>query len=144
MTTHHRERKDRFGAVRSLPPFAGCSERELGIIDSLGTAVRVPPGRKLAVQGEMGRQCFLVEDGAVRITHWGCQVDVLRVGTWVGEMALLHHLPRNATATTLEPTTVWVFDPGEFAVLLDRVPSVAEQLTQLGTTRRAALDQLAS
>jgi CRP-like cAMP-binding protein len=130
---HHRT------ALAALAPFAGCSAKELALIDSLASAVRVPAGTVLTREGARGRQCFVIERGAVEVTAGGEPVSVSRRGAWVGELALLGTRQRCATTVTLTETDLLVFDPGAFAAVVAEVPWVADHVRMVAGERREAL-----
>ena len=123
----------------SLAPFAGCSGRELALVDTLGTTVRVPAGTVLTQQGARGRQCFVIEDGVVDVEADQEALHVSRRGEWVGELALLGDGRRSATATTLVETDLLVFDPGAFAAILAEARWVSDHVRLVAAERREVL-----
>lgn len=106
------------------------------------TQVRVGAGKVLIEEGEFGAEFFILGDGQVSVTrHDGDTTKPLAVvgsGDVLGEMSLLHRVPRNATATTLVPTTVYVATRREFFSLLDAVPSVGDRIIGAADLRALA------
>jgi CRP/FNR family transcriptional regulator, cyclic AMP receptor protein len=130
--------RGRIAALRRLAPFAACTQPELILIDALTTGLLLPAGEVLTKEGNVGRQCFLVEGGTVGLSRSGQDLALAGPGDWVGELDLLDGTRRTVTATTLTPTTVSVLDRREFASLLAQVPSVAERV-RAGRDRRGRL-----
>jgi CRP/FNR family transcriptional regulator, cyclic AMP receptor protein len=127
-------------ALAGLPPFSGCTGRELALIDSLATSMRVPAGTLLTRQGARGRQCFVIEDGIVDVrTDEDGSIAECGRGDWVGELSLLQGTLRSATTTTSTETDLLVFDPGAFAALVTEVQWSADHVRLVATQRRAAL-----
>ncbi|HUO49907.1 MAG TPA: cyclic nucleotide-binding domain-containing protein [Acidimicrobiales bacterium] len=127
-------------ALATLAPFAGCTAKELALVDSLASRVRVPAGTVLTREGARDRQCFVVEQGAVEVASHGETIYVSGRGEWVGELALLGGGRRRcATATTLTETDLLVFDPGAFAAVVAEVPWAADHVRMVAGERREAL-----
>jgi CRP-like cAMP-binding protein len=138
-TTMHRHPKTRLEALASLAPFASCTRRELAIADSLMTTTVARPGQVLARQGDVGRQCFLVESGTVTVMCDGVVVGEAGPGSWLGEMALLDGTPRTATLTAQGPVVLGVLNPREFGTLLVDLPDVADTIRRLARARQEVL-----
>ncbi len=115
--------------LAALPLFEGCSTKELRHIESLVDEVDVRPGHRLTVQGETGREAFVLVSGEAEVVVDGRAVTRLGSGAVVGEMSLLERpAPRTATVTATTAATVLVLDPRSFSALLDAHPSVARQV----------------
>ena len=126
-------------ALATLAPFAGCTAKELALVDSLASVVRVPAGTVLTRAGARGRQCFVVEKGTVDVYADGERLSVSERGAWVGELALLGGGRRCATAVTRTETDLLVFDPGAFAAVVAEVPWAADHVRMVAGERREAL-----
>lgn len=122
--------------------FADSGSAELERAASLLTPITLQADVVLIHQGSFGNEFMIVSDGLVDVTRAGVNgsesLAMLTPGEVLGEMALLHRVPRSATATTLVPTTVYVASVREFFALLSAVPSVAERVTQAAADRRLA------
>lgn len=98
-------------------------------------------GEVLLEEGAAGDALFFVLDGALEVTRRTTSgVEVLgevRRGEHVGELALLEHAPRAATATALEPTRVLGIGRDAFDACLAQHPTAESTFTQLKARRRA-------
>jgi CRP-like cAMP-binding protein len=94
------------------------------LIDRLMTRIDVPAGRTLTSEGRRGRESFIILDGKVQVSRQGQVLADLGTGEVLGERAVLKGLPRDATAVTTAPTSVFVLDPRELRALCSRFPLV--------------------
>jgi CRP-like cAMP-binding protein len=138
--TYRQERKRRIDALRALPLVAGCTRRQLGLIDQLGTRVDVGAGTTLTHEGTPGRECFVVLDGAADATRDGRRLGRLGAGTVAGELALLDGIARSATVVARSPMRLVVLTPLEFTDLLEVAPCVEDGVHAIAAQRRAALE----
>ncbi len=108
--------------------FAGCRRSQLERIDSLGSALTLPPGRTLCYEGEPGSEFFVLIDGVVEVRRVGRTVARLHTGAWFGETALVNNTPRQAGVTTLLESALIVFGRREFNTLRHVSREVGERL----------------
>ena len=90
---------DRVAALRGVPLFAGLDERSLQAVAVLGHPVDARAGDVLILEGEPGESFYVIVDGTVRVEHRDRTVRSLTAGGFLGEIALVEHGPRTATAT---------------------------------------------
>ena len=114
--------------LASVPLFAACSRKDLQRIARASDEVQIPAGRTLMKQDDVGRECFVLVDGKVKVERNGRKVASLGPGAYFGELSLLDKGPRTATVTTESPITVLVLGPREFSAVLDEVPQLAHKL----------------
>ena len=114
--------------LASVPLFAACSRKDLQRIARASDEVQIPEGRALAKQGEVGRECFVLVDGKVKVERNGRKVASLGPGSYFGHLSLLDKGPRTATVMAETPVTVLVLGPREFSAVLDEVPSLSHKL----------------
>jgi CRP/FNR family transcriptional regulator, cyclic AMP receptor protein len=114
--------------LASVPLFSGCSGEELQRLARVVDEVTVPAGTKLTVEGDLGREAFVIVDGAAAVSKQGDEVALLGPGDHVGELALLDGGPRSATVTTTTDTTVLVMSKPAFNGVLDEIPALAHRL----------------
>ncbi|NLV55716.1 MAG: cyclic nucleotide-binding domain-containing protein [Acidimicrobiales bacterium] len=82
-----------------------------------GTFMAVDPGTPLCVEGERGRQAFLLLDGSAEVRH-GDEVVEIGPGDVTGEQATVdHERRRNATVVARTAATVLVFDAATYRAL---------------------------
>jgi CRP-like cAMP-binding protein len=122
----------------------GKAEREL-LFERFGRSY--PAGDTIYDEGEPAEQCFLLQDGRVRLVKKirGAErsLTVLKPGDLFGEDALLARTERSASAVALVDVQVLALDRTTFGVLLAGNPEVASRLVeQLVRRLRHAEEQL--
>jgi CRP-like cAMP-binding protein len=110
--------------------FAGCSQRELGIVARAVKEVDHKAGTVIAREGEPGIGLFVVMEGAAAVSIGGVKKGKIKPGEFFGEIALLDGGPRTATVTAetdvkLLGLTEWVFRG-----LVQQHPSIAIKTLQ--------------
>ncbi len=116
---------------------AGLGTKEIDEIGRLSTLVRVPSGRRIMVEGTLGRECFVVLSGSVAVERGGQHIADVGPGGVVGEIALLDaesHV-RTATVTTLTESSVLLFSAREFNGLVADHPTVAKRIERAAVQR---------
>ncbi len=126
--------------LASVPLFAACSRKDLRNIARASDEVSVPAGKVLVEQGKIGRECFVIVDGAAIVKRNGRKVATLGPGDYFGELSLLDKGVRTATVTANTPMTVLVLGPREFSGVLDAVPGLAHKLLATLASRIRELD----
>ena len=128
--------------LTELALFADSGKAELRRASGLLTLVTLDAGNVLMRQGSVGNEFLIVADGLVDVTRADGRdetvVAEVTKGDVLGEMSLLHRVPRSATATTRVPTTVWAATPREFFALMEAVPSAAEHIVEAAAARQRA------
>jgi CRP/FNR family transcriptional regulator, cyclic AMP receptor protein len=118
----------RIELLRTVWLFEFCTNKEFDAIARLAVPFDLPAGRVLATQGERGDEFFIIVSGRAEATRQGAVIGELGPGSFFGEMALLERLPRVATVTTTEPTTVLVLSGRSFDELVSSMPSVDRKM----------------
>jgi CRP-like cAMP-binding protein len=127
--------------LASVPLFAACSRKDLQRIARASDEVQIPEGRTLMKQGDVGRECFVLVDGKVKVERNGKRIASLGPGAYFGELSLLDKGPRTATVTAESPITVLVLGPREFSGVLDEVPTLAHKLLTALAQKVRELDE---
>src|SRR5204862_6501615 len=83
--------------LATVPLFAPCSKKHLQRIARASDEVEIPAGRTLMKQGDVGRECFILVEGKVKVERNGRKVASLGPGAYFGELSLLDKGPRTAT-----------------------------------------------
>jgi CRP-like cAMP-binding protein len=117
-------RNAKIDLIRRAPLFSHCSRKELEAIASIADEIDLPKNKTLIREGERGREFFIILDGAAEVSRNDEKVNTLGPGDFLGEIALLTHVPRTATVTTVEPTRALVITGPDFRSLLRRVPEI--------------------
>jgi CRP/FNR family cyclic AMP-dependent transcriptional regulator len=137
MNMRRAEQESRFDYLRALELFGDITDEEAAHLDNLSTEARIPAGRRITREGTGGLEFLVILDGTARVTRNGDVLAELGPGACFGELALLDGISRGATATAIEPMRVMVFNAGEFAGLLEKVPSVRDKILAIADQRRA-------
>ncbi len=77
-------------------------------------------------EGDLGDALLVILRGSVAISRDGRRVATLAAGETIGEMSILDHEPRSATATAIEETEVLEIGSDEFYEILHEHEEIAE------------------
>lgn len=127
--------------LREVPLFNGCTNKELQKIARASDEITMTEGTLIIDQGQTGREAFVVLDGTVVVKRNGRKVADLGVGAVVGELSLLDHGPRTATAICSSDCTLLVIDQRRFLAVIDDIPSLSHKLMRTLAARIRELDR---
>jgi CRP/FNR family cyclic AMP-dependent transcriptional regulator len=125
----------------SIGLFTGCSKRELQAVHRAGDEITMAAGTVIIDQGQLGREAFVILGGHVTVKRNQRKVATLGVGDVVGELALLDHRPRTASAICEDDCTLFVLDQRHFRRVLEQHPSIAMKLLTSLAERIRDLDR---
>lgn len=94
-----------------------------------------PAGTTLLRQGTPGDRMFVVQEGEVAIAVGDHVLERVGPGGFFGEMALIDHAPRSATATAVTAVKVVPLDEPRFVRMIQDTPGFALQVMR-GLARR--------
>ena len=114
--------------ISKVPLFARCDKRSIEEIGRLAEEVDVPANKVLMREGESADAFYMIVTGTVRIERAGSADRELGPGQWLGEIALVDHGPRTATATTTSPARLLVLGHREFDQMIDKHPGFRAQV----------------
>lgn len=134
-------------ALIGSPLFSGMSELEFNAVTAFLERRRLPRGRIVFKEGDVGEEMFIVLSGRVVATV--AQGDGARrrvydfgPGRFFGEMAVIEGAPRSATCTAEEDTDLLVLQGIDFYRLVFEHPMIALKfLTAIGTVMASWLDE---
>jgi hypothetical protein len=93
--------------LRSIDMFARLPASTLeGLARSL-RPIRLATGEVLIREGDSGDAYFAVADGRFEVSQSGVVRNEVGRGVGIGEIALLHDVPRTATVTAMSPSLVY-------------------------------------
>ncbi len=133
-------------AIESAELFRGLKPEEMSALRQIVTERQFATGKEIFREGDPGDGVYVVKDGLVEISGL-MNADARRVfsqiapGGMFGEMAVIEHRPRSATATATKPTVVYFLPRGEMLSLLDRSPGLSLSLLQLISHRLREFNQ---
>ena len=91
--------------LRGLPALAGASDDELQAIIDASTFLQVPPDWAVIWEGTPADKAYLVLTGELSVRHGTEEFAVIGPGDFIGEMAIVQHKLRSATAVTKTSVT---------------------------------------
>src|SRR5438067_9689309 len=106
--------------LRSVPLFAGLSDKDLGNLARSFKESTFQAGDVIAEQGKGGVGFFVIGEGEVGYTVDGEQVGTGGPGQYFGEIALIDDGPRSATATATTDVTAYGLTSWEFRPLVEQ------------------------
>lgn len=134
-----------FGRIDPIPASLRFSElarmlpaQELRRLELRGTMLHLPEGRITIREGDVGRECMIIADGAFTVSKAGEPVALLAAGDLMGELALITHTRRTASVMATTDSIVYVFNPREFRSVLDSCPTLARMIHEAAEGRAAA------
>jgi CRP/FNR family transcriptional regulator, cyclic AMP receptor protein len=121
--------------------FSGCTKKELERVAKAGDEIVMTAGTVIVDQGQTGREAFVVLEGTVTVKRGGRKIGTLGPGDVVGELSLLDHGPRTATAICETDCELLVIDQRHFRSVLEDVPSMSIKLLSALAGRIRELDR---
>jgi len=134
-------KKQHLETLRSVALFSGCSTKELEKVAKASDEIRMTAGTLIVDQGQTGREAFIVLDGEIDVKRNNRKIATLGSGAIVGELSLLDHGPRTATAVCSTDCTLLVIDQRRFLGVLDAVPAISHKLLATLASRIRELDR---
>ncbi len=127
--------------LQKVTLFAGCSKKELQHIAKAGDEITMTAGTTIIDQGQMGREAFVIMSGSVTVRRAGRKITTLGAGDVVGELSLLDHGPRTATAVCDDDCELFVIDQRHFRKVLEDQPGISLKLLNTLAGRIRDLDR---
>jgi MFS family permease len=100
--------------LQQVPVFASLSVAAFEYLARNVTTVAVPASTVLIRQGEAGDRFYVVATGRFDVARHGHHLATAGPGGFFGEMALLRDIPRQATITARDDSTVYAFERRDF------------------------------
>jgi signal transduction histidine kinase len=134
-------------ALESIALFRYLSRDELQVLRLIAQEQHFTAGTEIFREGDPGNGAYFVKDGLVEISslvhaNSRCVFSQLGPGEIFGEMAVIEHRPRSATAAAVGDTDVYFLPRGEMLSLIQRSPMLAFSLLQHISHRLREFDQL--
>ncbi|HET6638737.1 MAG TPA: mechanosensitive ion channel family protein [Gemmatimonadota bacterium] len=133
-----------FEQLREVPLFDPLTDQETRSLASRARVERYFTGEVVMRQGQPGDSLYIIDEGSVTVavSADGRSEKLAELGpsTIIGEMALMTGAERTATVTATLPTQFVVIDREAFRKTLLQNPQIAEQISELLSTRREQRD----
>jgi CRP/FNR family transcriptional regulator, cyclic AMP receptor protein len=130
-------RDDYLDYLAAVPLFAKCDKAQLREIGQVADELTVHAGTVLARQGDIGRELLLILEGTAEVERDNKPIARLGRGDFVGELAVIAQVRRNATVTATTDVIVLVLTAAGLSQLLDDIPGLAKHLLYEVTARLA-------
>jgi CRP-like cAMP-binding protein len=116
--------------IRKVPLFSKLKKKELEDVAHLADELDLPEGKTMAIEGDRGREFFVLLEGEAQVTKGDRRINTMRDGDFFGEIALVTHMPRTASVTATTPVRVLVITERDFAALIKRSPDIAHGVAE--------------
>jgi len=132
--------------LAKVPLFATLDQKDLLTLASSTRERQYQAGEELMRQGDTGVGLFILTAGRMRVTQNRqgeiFDLGVLEHGQVFGELSLLDDMPRTATITAIEPSTVLIVPIYDFRAALRENPSMSLSLLKSLSQRIRRIEQL--
>ena len=131
--------------LETIPLFRLLNRHELQALRFIAQERQFAAGQEIFQEGAPGDGVYFVKSGLVEISagQGGRRVfSRLGPGEIFGEMAVIEHRPRSATAAAVEATEVFFLPRGEMLTFIERSPGLAFALLQQISHRLREFNQL--
>jgi CRP-like cAMP-binding protein len=99
------------------------------------------PGDTIFREGETCTVMYVLVEGSVELSRHGERLEIVEPGGVFGEMALVEHSTRSATAVALSRTVVSEIDERRFQYLVQNTPTFALDVLRALARRLRAVDE---
>ena len=106
--------------AEKVPIFHGLTPEEVEYVLHHGKVLHFHGGQTVFHQGQLGTNLFVVLGGKVALYNKTKQIAVMHVGDAFGEMAVLNHRPRSATAAAMVDSKLFTLDEREVNSILEK------------------------
>ena len=111
--------REKFIALRGFRPMEKLNDAEIWELVHASAWVRVPAQTTIMKEGDTGAELLFLASGEVKVVKQGRLLNVLRTGSYLGEMAHVKagQIPRQATVETLTDALIAEFRPAAMSKL---------------------------
>jgi CRP-like cAMP-binding protein len=141
-----RKKQDpKVAVLKSVPLFAGCTDKELEEISKMAKEVQFPEGKQICKQGQTGLGLHVITDGETKVVINGRTRRRLGPGAFFGEMALLDNGPRSAGVVAESEVSTLSLSAWDFKEVVGNHPTIAlKVLEEMSKRLREADSSLSS
>jgi CRP/FNR family cyclic AMP-dependent transcriptional regulator len=128
--------------IKGVPLFSQLGRGELDEVASIADEIDLSEGKELTVEGQPGREFFVIIEGDAAVRQGDREINRLGAGDFFGEIALVEDRPRTATVVAETPIRALVITDRSFRTLLERSPEIEEKVMSARAARLAPDDEL--
>jgi CRP/FNR family transcriptional regulator, cyclic AMP receptor protein len=103
-------------------------------------AIKFEAGQSIFHEGDAGDNMYVVVEGEVDLTIQGKLVETVKEGGILGEMALIEHQPRTASATARTDCRLVAVGEKRFLFLIQQTPFFAQFVMRVMAGRLRRMD----
>ena len=113
---------EKFTALRAFQPLSNLGDAEIWELVHASRWMRLPAQTTLMREGDRGSELLFLATGEVKVVKHGRLLNVLRSGSYIGEMAYVKagQIARQATVETLTEALIAEFRPSALRKLSER------------------------
>jgi CRP/FNR family cyclic AMP-dependent transcriptional regulator len=134
--------------LANIPLFESLTDDDLSALAERMVEVRYAPGDVIFQQGDPGSTLYIIDDGAVEISHSSgparSTLATLFTGQYFGELSLFDRAPRSATATAAKESRILTLDGEDLVEYVNRNPSAALRIIAEMSERLRQTNELMS
>jgi CRP/FNR family cyclic AMP-dependent transcriptional regulator len=134
--------------LANIPLFESLTDDDLSALAERMETVDYQPADVIFQQGDPGSTLYIIDDGAVEISHSSgsarSTLATLFTGQYFGELSLFDRSPRSATATALKPTRIFTLEGEDLVEYVNRNPSAALRIIAEMSERLRQTNELMS
>jgi CRP/FNR family transcriptional regulator, cyclic AMP receptor protein len=116
--------------LKQVPLFSRLDKKALRDVAHIADELDLPAGKKMAREGDRGREFFVLLRGEAEVTKGEARVNTMTEGEFFGEIALVSKMPRTASVTATTDVRVLVITERDFDALLRRTPEIGRQVAE--------------
>ena len=133
-------------ALESAELFRNLRPEELRALRQVTQERQFHTGEEIFREGDPGDGVYVVKEGLVEISAWINQetrrvLSQIGPGGIFGEMAVIEHRPRSASASAASDSTAYFIPRGELLSLINRSPGLALSVLQVVSHRLRDFNQ---
>jgi CRP-like cAMP-binding protein len=128
--------------IKGVPLFSELGKRELNELASIADEIDLREGKELTVEGQPGREFFVIIEGDAAVRQGDREINRLGAGDFFGEIALVEDRPRTATVVAETPVRALVITDRSFRTLLDRSPEIESKVMSARAARLSPEQEL--
>ena len=116
--------------IKRVPLFSKLSKKGLEEVAHLADELDLPKGKVMALEGDRGREFFVLLEGEADVTKGDKSINTMRAGDFFGEIALVTKMPRTASVAATTDVRVLVITERDFGALLKHSDEVGRGVAE--------------